>query len=418
MLEFNKKTTPSVLLSSRALVAMIALTLAGCDAEPPASDEPPGPAEPASFIARGPHAVGFRHVPAETTPQRTPPLSLWYPTAAEADDAITYTFAFKSPQLGEGDGTVEGHAVADAPIDPAKGPYPLVVLSHGFALNAAWYSHLSEHFASYGFIVAAPEHAEHDWFQNATSVIQRPIDIKHTIDYVTRASAPGGPFAGLVDLDHIAVVGHSFGGYTALAAAGARLDMDALNARCADIDETDPEAFLCLPLAGQQDTLAALAGLEVAPVGLWPSLGDPRVTATLPIAGDAYMFSDAGLAEVMAPLMAVGGTADTGTPWTWGPQPTFDAATSADKSLVGFVGAEHMFAVNTCDTMPWAAEGPLAEYLCEDPAWDRHEALDHLHHLTTAFLHHALLDDPAASRALSADIVAIPEIEYTTTIDE
>ena len=40
--------------------------------------------------------------------------------------------------------------------------------------------------------------------------------------------------------------------------------------------------------------------------------------AILPIAGDSYLFDKAGLAKITVPLMAIGGTADTGTPFDLG----------------------------------------------------------------------------------------------------
>jgi predicted dienelactone hydrolase len=59
--------------------------------------------------------------------------------------------------------------------------------------------------------------------------------------------------------------------------------------------------------------------LSSVPQGLWPSLGDTRIKAILPMAGDAYPFGAAGLASITVPVMAMGGTADWGTPFHLGP---------------------------------------------------------------------------------------------------
>jgi predicted dienelactone hydrolase len=344
-------------------------------------------------------------------------LGVWVPAldSNDAPDTIDYTFTFKNPEFGVSPAVVHGHALAGEPADPDGGPYPVVIFSHGFSANAVWYSHLPEHLASHGFVVVAPEHVEIEWLQNAASVIQRPRDVTVAIDYAEDSNAPGGALAGLLDLTQVAVVGHSFGGYTALAAAGARLEMNNLDTRCADVPEEDPKTFLCLPLAGHAAEVAELAGLHAVPEGNWPSFGDPRVTAIVPIAGDAYMFDDVGLAEVSVPMMAIGGTADTGTPLDWGAQLAYDEVSSTHKSLVAFEGAEHMLAANACEDLPWSAGFPYGDGLCVDPAWDKHEALALIRHFCTAFLLATLKGDGRAATALAADAVAFDRVKYLAT---
>ena len=68
------------------------------------------------------------------------------------------------------------------------------------------------------------------------------------------------------------------------------------------------------------------------PTGLWPSFGDPRVTAIIPIAGDSYLFDKAGLSKITVPILAIGGTADTATPYDWGSKPSYYNASSAKKA--------------------------------------------------------------------------------------
>ena len=90
------------------------------------------------------------------------------------------------------------------------GPYPLVVFSHGFSATSQWYSTLAEQYASHGFIVLAPEHVgENDWMENVSSTAGRPLDIKRTLDYTEQITAPGGDMAGQIDMENVAVAGHS-----------------------------------------------------------------------------------------------------------------------------------------------------------------------------------------------------------------
>ena len=51
----------------------------------------------------------------------------------------------------------------------------------------------------------------------------------------------------------------------------------------------------------------------------------------LSMAGDAAMFGEHGLAELSVPVMAIGGTADTDSPFEWGTRLTYDNVSSARK---------------------------------------------------------------------------------------
>jgi hypothetical protein len=48
-------------------------------------------------------------------------------------------------------------------------------------------------------------------------------------------------------------------------------------------------------------------------------------------------------------MLAIGGTADTGTPLDWGAQLAYDEVSSTRKALVAFEGAEHMLAANASE---------------------------------------------------------------------
>ena len=299
------------------------------------------------YAKHGPYWVGYKPIVIGEGSDHPLQASIWYPalnpTGAEED--VTYTINTKIPVEGmDATEPIHGHALLGAEFDTAGAPYPLVIYSHGFAANAAWASAVLEHLASHGFIVVAPEHVEQfdfDWSEVPNSSIDRPRDIKQTLDYAEQAAAPEGDLAWLIDMENVAVVGHSYGGYTALAMAGAQYDLDAFNARCAALAADDPKTFLCAPIVPREADMAARAGLEQMPAGLWPPFGDPRVKAILPIAGDSYLFDKAGLSKIAIPLMAIGGTADTGTPFDWGAEPAYTYASSPRKTLVGFGGGEH-----------------------------------------------------------------------------
>lgn len=392
-------------------------------ANAPATSSSAAPSAPSlTYAAPGTHAVGYREFAATGAQQRRMTMRAWYPATPPADGppaTITYRAPNKfDEQITPGEEiTSIGAALADGRPDPDGGPYPLVVFSHGYALSPIVYSTLIEHFASEGYVVLAPEHDE--TFDGSltgfwSSLIDRPVDVSRTIDEADRLTMPGAPLAGLIDMDHVAVVGHSYGGYTALAAGGARFDFDAYTDRCDALPAEDPLRFFCDPITPQEAQMAARAGLDPVPSDLWPSAGDPRVDAVISMAGDAYLFGQRGLAELDVPIMVMGGTVDDGTPYEWGAGLTYDHVASADKTLIRFPGAGHMLFLDPCENLPWVQASVYRDGICTDAVWET-RPLDVVAHYTTAFLRATLDDDPAALAALAGQQPRLDNVEYTTT---
>jgi predicted dienelactone hydrolase len=406
-----------------AVLAAGGLLTTGCTSAQQSTTSVPAETStpPLAYAAQGSHAVGYRVF--STTGAQGQPLTVraWYPAVgATAETAtITYTAPNKfGEQITPGEEiTSVGRALADGRPDTTGGPYPLVVFSHGFALSPIDYGTLVEHYASQGYVVLAPEHNES--FDGSLTgfweeLIDRPVDISRTIDHAEQLSRSGEPLAGMIDLDDVAVVGHSYGGYTALAAAGAQFDFAAYKDRCAALAADDPLNFYCAPLANESD-MAMRAGLDEVPSGLWPSFGDPRITAAISLAGDAYLFDQRGLAELEVPVMAMGGTIDEGTPYTWGAKLTYDHAGSTNKTLVSFPGAGHFLFLDPCENLPWVENSVYRDAICSDAVWDT-RPLDIVMHYTTAFLRDTLDADPKARGVLAGQQPQLDNVEYNTTI--
>lgn len=124
-----------------------------------------------------------------------------------------------------------------------KGPWPLVLFSHGFGGCAKQSSFLTSYLAEHGYIVAAPDHADARPCKSVRAyemqkdmldrVPEKPFrfpeqwdektyearrdDMKAALDSILADPQ----FKGYVDEEHIALLGHSLGGYTALGLAGA-----------------------------------------------------------------------------------------------------------------------------------------------------------------------------------------------------
>ncbi len=386
--------------------------------------KPSNPSKPSlTYAARGRHAVGYRVFTTTGAQQQPLTLRTWYPARRPANKQVT-TITYTAPnkfdeQITPGKQiTSVGRALPNGRPERTGKPYPLVVFSHGYAISPIVFSTLVEHYASQGYIVLAPEHNETfdqslDGFWKA--IVDRPVDIRRTIDYAQQLTKPGAAFAGMIDMNNIAVVGHSYGGYTALAAAGARFDFAAYKSRCAALTADDPLNFFCSPVVPKESDMAARAGLSSVPTGLWPSLGDPRVKAAISMAGDAYLFDQRGLAELKVPLMVMGGTIDEGTPYTWGAKLTYDHAASKNKSLITFPGAGHMLFVDPCDNLPWTQKSVYRDGFCTDAVWGTRRPLDVITHYTTAFLRETLNGDRKARATLTGKQPHIDNVEYTTS---
>jgi predicted dienelactone hydrolase len=116
------------------------------------------------------------------------------------------------------------------------GTFPLVIMSHGAGGNAGQFGWIASRLADRGYVVVLPNHpgttSGNASAQAAVRVWERPQDVTAVLDHMT-----GHPDDfGHVDIDNIAVVGFSAGGYTALALSGARVDPDKLQGFC---DQSD-----------------------------------------------------------------------------------------------------------------------------------------------------------------------------------
>jgi predicted dienelactone hydrolase len=113
-----------------------------------------------------------------------------------------------------------------------EGTFPLVLISHGAGGNAGQFGWIASELARNGYVVVLPNHpgttSGNASVQAAVRVWERPQDITAVLDHMTSHE---DEFA-YIDLDNIAVVGFSAGGYTALALSGARVDPDRLQRFC------------------------------------------------------------------------------------------------------------------------------------------------------------------------------------------
>ncbi|MGF1566501.1 MAG: alpha/beta hydrolase [Nodosilinea sp.] len=193
--------------------------------------------------------------------------------------------------------------------------FPLVIISHGLGGTSESYAYLAGYLATGGIAVAAVEHAGSNDQQLQALIegrsnaivpdeefLRRPLDISRTLDTLVGLQTTNPALRGQFDMTQIGLIGQSFGGYTALALAGAGFDLASLGSQC------PPNTLAFNP--------SLLLQCQATRVGD-PSneLADPRVRSIFimnPI-GSA-LFGETGYGQIQVPLMVVSGAADTVAP--------------------------------------------------------------------------------------------------------
>ena len=191
---------------------------------------------PYNPFSRGPLPVGVRTMDWSDAGRsgRPLPTEVWYPASEE----------FRGKDVAEGTrdnyelvpGLPPGWQEAVRDAEARKGPFPLVVFSHGFGGHRRQSTFLCTHLASHGYVVAAVDHTgntivEMVQFMMMSQMGQpipdpatmlpemlanRPADVSFVIDKMT---APGASGTGVaIDASRIGLSGHSFGGWTTLVA--------------------------------------------------------------------------------------------------------------------------------------------------------------------------------------------------------
>ncbi len=374
-----------------------------------------------TYAMHGPYWVGTKEfvIPDEDG-NRPLPATIWYP--ALNPERVTEANTYQADYIGGFLPHIahQGHALVDAAPDASVGPYPLVVFSHGSSWTRLGYVRITEHLASYGFVVIAVDHVGNTIAEGVTNQIQaifyRPHDVTRAIDFAETLTGTDSALAGLIDTQTVAVAGHSDGGLTALLSGGARMNMVEAAALCAG---NGPHTFECDEWLNDtgRTAIAREAGFTSEPVGgLYPSYGgDPRVKAIIPVAASGEIEETSDLTTLTMPTMLMLGSIDRYNPLS-GEEHIYRNLPAAQKALVVFDNADHFIFFLPCEDASWGTVSDLY-FLCADAVWDMDRAHDLINHFTTAFLLDTLKGDEDAHAALLAENVSFPGIEYMTTME-
>lgn len=215
------------------------------------------------------------------------------------------------------------------------GPYPVIVFSHGFGGNKEAFAVVGRHWASHGYVVIHPTHAdgsdrmvgrENDpeargdggrpllrpggligALNDPGRIADRVADITLVLDSLDALPGKIPGIEGRIDPKRIGVGGHSFGAYTAMLIGGVTVDLGGDGGR---------------------------------------SFRDERVRCILPISAQGtgqQGLTEGSWARLTIPMMTITGTQDRGVggqPVEWRKEP-YRFSPPGDKYLVVIDGANH-----------------------------------------------------------------------------
>lgn len=195
------------------------------------------------------------------------------------------------------------------PRNALSQPAPLVVISHGLGSDRSTFAYLARHLVSHGFAVAVPEHPGSNAAQiqalaagisneltPPSELLDRPLDVQFLLDHLATK------YGDRLNTQRVGVIGQSFGGYTALALAGAQLNLPRLADAC-------PDTLYAL----NWSLVLQCAALQLTePL---PTLQDERVVAVIAINPlTSQIFGPESLGAIALPTLLISGGADTVTP--------------------------------------------------------------------------------------------------------
>lgn len=191
---------------------------------------PATPTGPQAYAGRGPYPVGTLEIDAPNGP-----ITVWYPAEPGSEagaqpatyDMRTYLPPAEQAKVASANDVVfTTEAFTDLPAaEPESRPFPLVLFSHGFCGFRQQSTFLTTAMASWGFVVAAPEHLSRD----LSAVLEGRLtggqadvdDLKQTLLVLAAENVRAdSPLAGRVDMTKVGAVGHSAGGGAAFQLAG------------------------------------------------------------------------------------------------------------------------------------------------------------------------------------------------------
>jgi predicted dienelactone hydrolase len=244
---------------------------------------------PAAWAAA--QTVGERHLTAvnptaalrDAQGRDTVRVTVWYPAAAGAKERSIDIGPPAAPYFRI------GSVAPDAPFAD-RTRRPVILFSHGFGGAARIMAWFALPLARAGYVVIAVDHPGNNGLDKMTvagaiTFWDRPGDLAAALA-AARADPTIGPH---LDLRRMGVAGFSAGGFTAIAATGARVDLARFRAFC----QANPTDGICAP---QKE-------FAVTPDEAAAALASPRLAPEAARAGDDHAIAGVRAAFAIAPAL-------------------------------------------------------------------------------------------------------------------
>ena len=308
-------------------------------------------------------------------------VEVWYP--AEITDDIEELVIYEdvmgnanSPDRPIIPFTFQGRASRSAKPELSGGPYPLIIVSHGYTGSRFLFTYLTENLASKGYVVVSIDHTE-STFRDASgfnsTLLNRSLDVLFVLNEIAKNSENSNSFLfRVVNADLTALIGYSMGGYGVINVAGAGYSPQA--------------AQLFSSISGGSTAL----NRRVVGNPEYEASIDPRIKAVVAFAPwgmQRAVWNEDGLAGIKIPSLFIAGSEDDISGYEKGTKVIFEGAVNSDRYLLTYIDARHNVAPNPPPPESLQPGIHIDEYLrYADSVWDQRRINNVNQHFVTVFL--------------------------------
>lgn len=309
-------------------------------------------------------------------------VEIWYPGALPSDTVTDISY---EEVMGTANDslrplipfTFSGRALRDAAPDTENGPFPLLIVSHGYVGSRYLMTYLTENLASKGYVVVAIGHTD-STFKDAngfqSTLLNRAKDIRFVLDEMARMGKEDSSdvLSGMIDANQTGIIGYSMGGYGVLNVAGAGYS-DALTAFFSG-------------MTGGSKAISSLAASSPE----YQAQKDSRIKAVVAFAPwgmERGVWDAEGLKGLRTPVLFVAGSQDDISGYEKGIRAIYEGAVNADRYLLTYKNARHNVAPNPPPAASLAKGLHIDEYYrYAEPSWDQRRINNINQHFVTAFM--------------------------------
>jgi predicted dienelactone hydrolase len=308
-------------------------------------------------------------------------VEIWYPARLSEGESEEVIYEEVMGNFGDPNRplipfTFTGKAARDAKPETSGGPYPLIIVSHGYTGSRYLMTYLTENLASKGYVVVAIDHTD-STFRDATSfnstLLNRSLDDLFILNEIDRLSKIANSFlAGLVHTNSTGLIGYSMGGYGALNVAGGGYSKLAVG-------------FFASMSKGNKALEKRMQGNPE-----FKNSFDSRIKAVVAMAPwgmERGVWDAEGLAGIKIPTFYIAGSKDDISGYEKGIKAIYDGAVNSDRYLLTYENARHNIAPNPPPAVASTPGLHIDEYLrYADSVWDQRRINNINQHFITAFL--------------------------------